>query len=122
LFASTWVGLIAGLAIGAVISWWIYNRQIVIRHIKCFFSTRWDKFRHASPKPKNHFNQHSSILLTPKVKNLSLKGNLMVSADCHLLFDTKSLIASAKNDFITIIIFPLSQVSKLMRLQTLAGK
>lgn len=25
--SSTWVGLIAGLAIGAVISWWIYNRQ-----------------------------------------------------------------------------------------------
>ena len=25
--SSTWVGLIAGLAIGAIISWWIYNRQ-----------------------------------------------------------------------------------------------
>ena len=25
--SSTWLGLIAGLAIGAVISWWIYNRQ-----------------------------------------------------------------------------------------------
>ena len=25
--SRTWVGLIAGLAIGAVISWWIYNRQ-----------------------------------------------------------------------------------------------
>ena len=25
--SSTWVDLIAGLAIGAVISWWIYNRQ-----------------------------------------------------------------------------------------------
>ena len=25
--SSTWVGLIAGLVIGAIISWWIYNRQ-----------------------------------------------------------------------------------------------
>ena len=25
--ASTWVGLIAGVIIGAVITWWIYNRQ-----------------------------------------------------------------------------------------------
>ena len=24
---STWVGLIAGVGIGAVITWWIYNRQ-----------------------------------------------------------------------------------------------
>ncbi|MDR4512735.1 MAG: hypothetical protein MRJ93_13635 [Nitrososphaeraceae archaeon] len=25
--ASTWVGLIVGVLIGVVISWWIYNRQ-----------------------------------------------------------------------------------------------
>jgi hypothetical protein len=25
--SSTWIDLIAGLAIGAIISWWIYNRQ-----------------------------------------------------------------------------------------------
>ena len=25
--SSTWVGIIAGLAVGAIISWWIYNRQ-----------------------------------------------------------------------------------------------
>ena len=25
--ASTWIGLIAGLVIGALITWWVYNRQ-----------------------------------------------------------------------------------------------
>ena len=25
--ASTWVGLFAGVIIGAIITWWIYNRQ-----------------------------------------------------------------------------------------------
>jgi uncharacterized membrane-anchored protein YhcB (DUF1043 family) len=24
---STWVGLVAGIVIGAVITWWVYNRQ-----------------------------------------------------------------------------------------------
>ena len=46
----------------------------------------------------------------------------MVVVDCHLLFDTKSWLASVKNDFITIIIFPLSQESKLMRLPILEEK
>jgi len=25
--ASTWVGLVAGIVIGLVITWWVYNRQ-----------------------------------------------------------------------------------------------
>ena len=25
--ASTWVGLAAGIIIGAIITWWVYNRQ-----------------------------------------------------------------------------------------------
>lgn len=40
--ASTWVGLIVGILIGGVITWWIYNRQKktseiqneVLRHIE----------------------------------------------------------------------------------------
>lgn len=25
--ASTWIGLVVGVAIGALITWWVYNRQ-----------------------------------------------------------------------------------------------
>lgn len=64
--SSTYLGIVGGAAIGAVISWWIYNRQMKITRTQDYLLRRIKKVEEDNSKILSHIEQftryHNTVL------------------------------------------------------------
>jgi predicted RNase H-like nuclease (RuvC/YqgF family) len=64
--SSTYLGIVGGAAIGAVISWWIYNRQMKTTRAQDYLLQRIKKIEENNGKILSHIEQftryHNTVL------------------------------------------------------------